>query len=198
MGNMSNYMEIIVNTQPKCKIIIQRGFIKNNKLPEGFVITDANLHHYYRDLISSENYIIKASEESKSLETYFQILKILPENTNTIIAFGGGVAGDIAGFVASTYKRGINLIQVPTSLVAMTDSSIGGKNGVNLGEKKNYVGTIYQPSLVIIDPDLLKTLPEKEFKNGLAEVIKYGYLFENPDLNKISLNAKEIMKKLKK
>jgi len=176
-------MEIIVKTSPECKIIIERGIIKNNKLPVGFVITDSNLYHYYDYLISSENYIIKAGEDSKSLDNYLKILNNVSKNT--IVAFGGGVVGDLAGFVASTYKRGINFIQVPTSLVAMTDSGIGGKNGVNLGEKKNYVGTIYQPTLVIIDPELLKTLPEKEFKNGLAEVIKYGYLFGNPSLDLI-------------
>ncbi len=178
-------MEIIVNTEPKCKIIIQKGLIKNSKLPEGFIVTDTNLYHYYKDLISSENYIIKAGEHSKSLENYFKILREIDPNADTIVAFGGGVVGDIAGFVASTYKRGINLIQVPTSLVAMTDSSIGGKNGVNLGKKKNYVGTIYQSSSIIIDIELLKTLPEKEFKNGLAEVIKYGYLFGSPSLDLI-------------
>ncbi|VVB78277.1 3-dehydroquinate synthase [uncultured archaeon] len=177
-------MEIIVNTEAKCKIIIRRGQVKDDKLPEGFVITDTNLYHYYKDLISSENYIIKAGEESKSLENYFKILNNV--NRDTIVAFGGGVTGDLAGFIASTYKRGINLIQVPTSLVAMTDSSIGGKNGVNLGEKKNYVGTIYQPALILIDPELLKTLPEKEFKNGLAEVIKYGHLFGSPSLKLVS------------
>lgn len=177
-------MEILVNVEPKHKILIQRGLITKNKLPEGFVITDTNLYNYYKNLIGSKYYIVNVGENSKTLENYFKILKAL-DRENTIVAFGGGVVGDIAGFVASTYKRGINLIQVPTSLIAMTDSSIGGKNGVNLGEKKNYVGTIYQPSLVLIDPELLKTLSEKEFKNGLAEVIKYGYLFGNPSLELI-------------
>lgn len=174
-----------INTTFKSQIIIQKGIIKNGKLPEGFIITDDNLKKHYKNLIIDENYSIIPGENSKSLETYNNILKEI-NDVNTIIAFGGGVVGDIAGFLASTYKRGINLIQIPTSLIAMTDSSIGGKNGVNLGNKKNYVGTIYQPSKIIIDVELLKTLPAIEFRNGLAEVIKYSYLFGTPSLDLIT------------
>jgi 3-dehydroquinate synthase len=177
-------MEITVKTKPECKIIIQRGIIKNNKLPDGFIITDANVYDNYKEIFDNRKFFcIDAGEKSKNLETYFKILKAIPENMGTIIALGGGVVGDISGLVASTYKRGIKLIIIPTTLLGMVDSSIGGKNGVDLGEKKNYIGTICQPSLVMIDPELLKTLPEKEFKNGLAEVIKYSHLFESPSLN---------------
>ena len=180
-------MHIFVNTNPKYKVTIEKGYFKENKLPEGFIITDTNLYHCYKDLIDSkEHFIITAGEASKSIETYFKILKAVPLGVDTIIAIGGGVVGDISGFVASTYKRGIKLIQIPTSVIAMTDSSIGGKNGVNLEKKKNYVGTIYQPSEVIIDTEFLKTLPENEFKNGIAEVIKYSYLFTNPSLDLIT------------
>jgi 3-dehydroquinate synthase len=179
-------MEIILKTNPVCKIIIESGIIKKKGLPNGIIITDRNLLFHYKDLFSSEKYVIKPGEKSKSLKNYFKILNTL--DSDKIIAFGGGVVGDLTGFVGSTYKRGINLIQVPTSLVAMTDSSIGGKNGVNLGKRKNYVGTIYQPSLIIIDPDLLKTLPKEEFTNGLSEVIKYAYLFDRHLLNSIKQN----------
>ena len=176
-------MEIEINTLPKSKIIIQRGIVKT--LASGFIITDTNLLKFYKKLVSSPSYVITAGEQSKSLENYNKILNTIKES-ETIVAFGGGVVGDIAGLVASTYKRGINFTQVPTSLIAMVDSSIGGKNGVNLGEKKNYVGTIFYPSRIIIDPSFLKTLPKQEFRNGLAEVIKYSYLFGTPSLDLVT------------
>ncbi|MDO8746914.1 MAG: 3-dehydroquinate synthase, partial [Thermodesulfovibrionales bacterium] len=95
-----------------------------------------------------------------------------------LIALGGGVIGDITGFVASTYMRGIDYIQIPTPLLAQVDSSVGGKTGVNHKLGKNMIGTFYQPKLVWIDIDILKTLPQKEFFAGLAEVIKYGVIWD--------------------
>lgn len=119
-------------------------------------------------------------EKQKNLKTverlYSKCVEKKLDRTSCIIALGGGVVGDVAGFVAATYLRGISLIQVPTTLLAMVDSAIGGKVGVDLPEAKNYVGAIYQPRLVWIDESVLKTLPEKEFRNGMAEVIKYGVI----------------------
>lgn len=133
-------------------------------------------------------------EEQKSLETAGRLYQELTENyaerTTPILALGGGVIGDLTGFVAATYQRGVPLIQIPTTLVAQVDSSIGGKVAVNHGQLKNMVGAFYQPRFVITDTDTLKTLPAKELANGLAEVIKsaviwdkefFAYLEENLD-----------------
>ena len=189
-------MEIIVKTNPSYKIKIEKGIVLKGGLPEGFVITDSNVYSRYKELIKGPCFVLPAGEKSKTIETYVEIIKKIG-NTDKIIALGGGVVGDIAGFVASTYKRGIPLIQIPTTLLAMVDSGIGGKNGVDLGEKKNYIGTIYQPEEVLIDPDFLKDLPEEEFNNGLAEVIKYSYLFNKPPFeimkNKITKDSKELI-----
>ncbi|MBS3091562.1 3-dehydroquinate synthase [Candidatus Pacearchaeota archaeon] len=188
-------MKIFVKTKPSYTIKIEKGLIKENGLPRGFIITDSNVYEIYKSLIKDDFFCIKSGEQSKDIDVYKEILEKIRDN-DTIIAFGGGVVGDIAGFVASTYKRGVKLIHIPTTLLAMVDSSIGGKNGVNLGEKKNYIGTIYQPFEVIIDPLFLETLQEKEWQNGLSEVIKYSYLFGKPDIKKISLkiDSKELDK----
>ena len=95
-----------------------------------------------------------------------------------ILALGGGVIGDISGFTAATFLRGVNLIMVPTTLMAMVDASIGGKNGANLAEGKNLAGTFYQPREVFIDPAFVRTLPDEVFDDGMAEVIKYGCVFD--------------------
>jgi 3-dehydroquinate synthase len=100
------------------------------------------------------------------------------ERSSTLLALGGGVIGDLTGFAAATWLRGINFIQVPTSLLAMVDASVGGKTGVNHPLGKNLIGAFYQPKLVFIDPEVLKTLPEREFRAGMAEVIKYGVIWD--------------------
>ena len=121
---------------------------------------------------------LPVGEESKSLKTVERSYRFLLENNvdrrGLICALGGGVIGDVAGYIAATYLRGIDYIQMPTTLLAQVDSSIGGKVGINFSGKKNMVGSFYQPSAVIGDVALLKTLPPAEMRNGLAEVIKYG------------------------
>ena len=117
-------------------------------------------------------------EEQKSLEVagrlYAELASLYAERTTPILALGGGVIGDLAGFVAATYMRGVPFVQIPTTLLAQVDSSVGGKVAVDLGQVKNVVGAFYQPRLVISDTSTLKTLPAREFTNGLAEVIKYA------------------------
>ena len=122
-------------------------------------------------------------EEQKSLETaaklYYELSNSYAERTTPILALGGGVIGDLAGFVAATYLRGVPLIQIPTTLLAQVDSSIGGKVAVNHGQMKNKIGAFYQPRLVIADISTLRTLPPKELANGLAEVIKCAVIGDN-------------------
>jgi 3-dehydroquinate synthase len=121
-----------------------------------------------------------AGEASKNIKTALsvvgQLLKLAIDRESVIIAFGGGVVGDLAGFVASLYMRSIPYIQIPTTLVAQVDSSIGGKTAIDLEEGKNLLGTFYQPRAVFIDPAFLETLMPEEFGNGLAEVVKYGII----------------------
>lgn len=127
--------------------------------------------------------ILPDGEEYKTLETVSQIydalLKARFERKSTILALGGGVVGDMAGFAAATYLRGVNFIQVPTTLLSQVDSSVGGKTGVNHPLGKNMIGAFYQPACVLIDTDTLSTLPDRELRAGIAEVIKYG-LINNP------------------
>lgn len=123
---------------------------------------------------------VPEGEENKSLEQagklYTGLSSFQAERTTPVLALGGGVIGDLAGFVAATYMRGMPLVQVPTTLLSQVDSSIGGKTAVNYGKLKNTIGAFYQPKLVAADISTLKTLPEDEFVNGLAEIIKYGII----------------------
>ncbi|MCR4805697.1 MAG: 3-dehydroquinate synthase [Clostridia bacterium] len=123
---------------------------------------------------------IRAGEANKTLAQYGRILEFLAEEkisrTDVLVALGGGMTGDMAGFAAATYLRGIDCVQIPTSLLAMVDSSVGGKTAVDLPSGKNLAGAFHQPALVLCDPLVLRTLPESDFSDGMAEVIKYGVL----------------------
>jgi len=130
----------------------------------------------------SEMVVVPAGETSKSVKwvekCYDELAAHRLERKSFIVALGGGVVGDLAGFVAATYLRGIPFVQVPTTLLAQVDSSVGGKVGVNLKAGKNLVGAFHQPRLVLCDLDTLRTLPMREYRSGLAEVIKYGIIYD--------------------
>jgi 3-dehydroquinate synthase len=152
---------------------------------EVFVVTDSNVHALHagrlREILlengfNPEVFSFPAGEQRKSLETVTAIHSFLASNgaqrDSLVIGFGGGVTGDLSGFAASTYMRGIPLVHVPTTLMAQVDSSIGGKTGVNMPQAKNLIGTFYQPRMVIADPELLSTLPTSEIRCGIAEMLK--------------------------
>ncbi|MEM1172576.1 MAG: 3-dehydroquinate synthase [Cyanobacteria bacterium P01_H01_bin.35] len=126
--------------------------------------------------------ILPAGEEYKTPQTLHNIydaaLAHRLERSSTMVALGGGVVGDMTGFAAATWLRGLNVVQVPTSLLAMVDAAIGGKTGVNHPQGKNLIGAFHQPRLVLIDPEVLNTLPVREFRGGMAEVIKYGVIWD--------------------
>lgn len=155
------------------------------------VITDSNVAPLYYESVEQSlllagfnpiQFVFPAGEESKNAETYLQILNFLAGNQLTrsdmILALGGGVVGDIAGFAAATYLRGISYIQIPTTLLAMVDSSVGGKTAIDLSIGKNLVGAFHQPKLVLCDTNTLDTLTAHTFLDGCAEVIKYGILYD--------------------
>ena len=155
------------------------------------VISDTNVLPLYGQRLCSSldqagfrviSWAFPAGEASKNLTTYGQLLHFLGENHMTrsdiIVALGGGVTGDMAGFAAATYQRGIPFIQVPTTLLAAVDSSVGGKTAIDLDTGKNQAGCFYQPWLVLCDPDTLTTLPEREYRCGCGEIIKYSVLFD--------------------
>ncbi len=142
---------------------------------------------------------VPAGETAKSLKTvsacYDQFAAHRLERKSFVVALGGGVVGDLAGFVAATYLRGVPFVQVPTTLLAQVDSSVGGKVGVNLKAGKNLVGAFYQPRLVLCDLDTLDTLPPREFRAGLAEVIKYGIIYDAPLFARLERDLDKLLRR---
>ena len=212
-------MEKIINNT--CKIYIDEGYRnlqkslceacnvdsveKLNEIYDAyFIICDYNTYNYQlKEMIKHlkgkfiYEYIVNPGEESKSLEDYQKIMeyciKVNLSRKSLIIALGGGVVGDLAGFVAATYMRGIDVVQVPTSLLAQVDSSIGGKTGINLGNSKNIIGAFHQSKITYINVESLKTLPEEEYLSGMGEVIKYAFIEENEILEFLLENYEDIL-----
>lgn len=191
-------MELNVNLKENSyKVILGNNILKDLSIyysldKKVLVLTDDLVPSSYSDEILKQakegyKYIIKHGEESKNINYYILINKFLLEHEFTrndlIIAVGGGVVGDLGAFVASTYKRGIDFINVPTSTLAMIDSSVGGKTGIDFNGVKNVIGTFYEPKLVLIDFSTLKTLDERNYNNGLVEALKMGLLFSEELIN---------------
>jgi 3-dehydroquinate synthase len=165
------------------------------------IITDENVGGLYTEPalksleaadFSASAATLPAGEQTKCgdrvFELYSRCIEAGLDRKSFIVALGGGVIGDLAGYVAATYLRGIPFVQVPTSLLAMVDSSVGGKTGINLPEGKNLVGAFYQPELVLADLQTLETLPPREYRAGLAEIVKYGIIYDAPFLDFLEEN----------
>lgn len=188
---------IVVNGSTKYDVIIEKGLLAGAGAllreeiggDKALILTDTNVAALYlgeatetlRDAgYETSSLVMQAGEQTKDLDSYSFVLKVLAErefsSTDVIVALGGGVVGDLAGFAAATYKRGVPCVQMPTSLLAAVDSSVGGKNAINLPTAKNQVGTIRNPSIVICDPELMLTLSDEAMHDGYAEIIKYGIL----------------------
>lgn len=195
------------------KIFIEKGvlnklptFLKKENLGDDFaIITDSKTEKLFGKSLAKhlrekgfrvELFSFEAGEKSKTLKTVEELAeKMIAKNfdrKDAIIALGGGVVGDLAGFLASIFMRGIPYIQIPTTLLAMVDSAIGGKTGVDLESGKNLIGTITQPKAVFIDTNYLKTLPENQIRNGLGEIIKYGIISDVKMFNFIEQNLDKI------
>lgn len=192
---------ITVNASRVYNIIIEKGILdrageeaaKVIKPCAAAILTDSNVAPLYAERLEATltsagyspiRYTIEAGEKSKSGEQYLSFLNFLAKHRITrsdcIFALGGGVVGDLAGFAAATYLRGIRFVQIPTTLLAMVDSSVGGKTAIDLPAGKNLVGAFYQPSLVLCDYETLNTLHDEVFADGCAEVIKYGVINDRP------------------
>ena len=171
----------------------QYAIITNEKVAS-YYLTELKLHLPSHATITV--CLIPDSEQSKSQEQYFKIMDLLLSKqfsrSSTIIALGGGVVGDLAGFVAATLHRGCKLVQIPTTLLAQVDSSVGGKTAINHPTGKNLIGSFYQPNAVFIDPVSLLSLEPRQFAAGMAEVIKYGFILDKTFLSWLEVNAKAI------
>lgn len=200
----NNSYDILISSHLNLAKEIKKINLNNNFA----IITDDNVYKLYKDKIINEffneniNYkffIVKHGEKSKCLKVLQKIsekmLKSGFDRNSTIIALGGGVIGDLAGYIAGTFMRGISFIQVPTTLLAQVDSGIGGKVAVDIKFGKNSSGLFYQPKKVIIDIDFLNTLPDIEFNNGMAEIIKHGIIYDDEYFNFIEKNLSKIVEK---
>ena len=184
-------------------IVGQVSDLINFPMQNPIIVTDENVEKFQLEKIKqvlgseTKSVIIPAGEEHKNLETISRLWKAFLENgldrKSTVIALGGGVLSDMAGFAASTYMRGINWVAVPTTLLSMVDASLGGKTGFDLPEGKNLIGAFYPPKLVLADPQLLRTLPEVELISGMAEVVKHG-IISDPELFNLCLRGLDWVK----
>ena len=190
-------ISIPVSASTDYNVLIERGLIarvgeetaKLTKPAKAVIVSGPNTYPLYGETVTASlegagfevlHFIHQGGEPAKSLETYGKLLNFLCDShvsrSDILVALGGGVTGDLAGFAAATYLRGISFVQIPTTLLAAVDSSVGGKTAINLNSGKNQAGCFYQPIAVFCDPDTLKTLPDADYRCGCAEIVKYGVL----------------------
>ncbi len=199
----SNSYKIIIGNSILSKVCSSLDSDTKNVL----AVIDENVFKIFKDKIENalakistkyKIYLLKSGERTKSYVELKKIHSYLLSNNfgrdSLIIAIGGGVTGDLVGFAASTFMRGVSLIHIPTTLLADVDSSIGGKTGINFNHKKNMIGTFYQPKLVIIDTEFLMNLPKAEVTSGIGEVIKYAYMSDKNFFNYLKENLDRIFK----
>ncbi len=202
-GKGKSKYKIYLSSGKTPKAIINKYINRQNKV---LIITDSGIPKKFindlRGSIKNKNVnvlTLRRGEKSKSFECYKKILnKLLDlqfDRSDILIAIGGGVIGDITGFCAATYLRGIDYIQIPTTLLAQVDSSVGGKTGINVKQGKNLIGSFYNPKSVLISTHFLKTLPKKEYESGLGEVLKYAFIGNKKLKNIIENNANKIIKR---
>ena len=208
--------KITVSASKKYDVLIGTDLIANmaqhirsiTKATKVAIISDSNVWPLYGQMaensLTAQNYscchyVFPAGEASKNGTTYLEILNFLAEEkltrTDAVVALGGGVVGDMTGFAAATYLRGIAYIQIPTTLLAMVDSSVGGKTAIDLPAGKNLAGAFYQPNLVLCDLDALNTLPADQFTDGCAEVIKCGILYDKKLFEHLEENGQRFDRK---
>jgi len=182
-------------------ILLDRSLFDNVNKKNLVLITNKKIEKLHiskikNTLLKKNKIIISDGEKYKNQDSITKIYNYLLKNKysrdSCIVAFGGGVIGDMAGFAAATYQRGINFIQVPTTLLSMVDSSVGGKTGINHPLGKNMIGSFHQPIAVIIDTEILKTLSKRQFNAGMSEVIKYGIIKDKKFFNWIAKNTDKI------
>ncbi|MCH7761973.1 3-dehydroquinate synthase [candidate division TA06 bacterium] len=216
-------MRILIDVKPQpYPVYLARGGIRNSEFirfrgtqstirtphSKSVIITNRKIFRLYGKRVSRslkkkgfqvEVLLIPDGERFKNQKTvtslYTRLLSLKVDRQTPIIALGGGVVGDITGFVTATYMRGVPLIHIPTTLIAQIDSSIGGKTGINLPQGKNLVGSFYHPSGIFVDPDLLKTLSKRAFISGLAEVVKYGCIASPGLFQYLERNVEGILKR---
>ncbi len=170
------------------------------------IITDSHVEPLYAEAVGEQLaaeldevdvLVVEAGESSKSAEVaeslWEQMLELGADRKTVVVALGGGVVGDLAGFAAATYARGLRFVQIPTTLLAQVDSSVGGKVGINLSGAKNMVGAFWQPTAVLIDTQVLNSLPEREYLSGLAEVVKYGVIVDAEFFAELEAQTAELL-----
>ena len=189
-------MVITISTDKPYDVVVESGALDRTGAllkpifkagSRAMIISETNVFPLYGERLTKSlteagfrvsSFVFEAGEQNKQLATVMRMYEALSENgftrTDFIVTLGGGVAGDMGGFAAATFLRGIDFVQVPTSLLAQVDASVGGKTGVDLPFGKNLVGAFHQPRLVVADPETLHTLPDYDFTDGMGEVIKYG------------------------